>query len=145
MSNLSALSDHLAERLTKFLNKNTGIDWRAFSFRDISHMDRLDWAEDDRTELLPWLKAYQRLLFILPPSEDARALRLLQAGLHSAIQIAGLSHADFAQRWNELFPGEDALGRAVQGAARNRRSELLPQYIQDIQRNEPHYRSARFR
>ena len=141
----SSLSDHAIDRLTKFLNKNQGIDWRAISFRDIGQLDRLDWANDDRAEVLPCLKAYQRLLFILPPSEDARALRLLRAGLHSAIQIAGLSQMDFAQRWSELFPGEEALGRAVQDAARNRRSELLPQYIQDIQRNEPHYRSARFR
>lgn len=141
----SSLSDHAIDRLTEFLNKNQGIDWRAISFRDIGQLDRLDWANDDRAEVLPCLKAYQRLLFILPPSEDARALRLLRAGLHSAIQIAGLSQMDFAQRWSELFPGEEALGRAVQDAARNRRSELLPQYIQDIQRNEPHYRSARFR
>lgn len=141
----SSLSDHAIDRLTGFLNKNQGIDWRAISFRDIGQLDRLDWANDDRAEVLPCLKAYQRLLFILPPSEDARALRLLRAGLHSAIQIAGLSQMDFAQRWSELFPGEEALGRAVQDAARNRRSELLPQYIQDIQRNEPHYRSARFR
>jgi hypothetical protein len=141
----SALSDHAAGRLAEFLNKNQGIDWRAVSFRDISQIDRLDWANDERAELLPLLKAYQRLLYILPPSEDARALRLLQVGLHSAIQIAGLPQTDFAQRWNELFPGEEALGCAVQDAARNRRSELLPQYIQDIQRNEPHYRSARFR
>ena len=141
----SALSDHAVDRLTRFLNKHPEIDWRAISFQDIGLLDRLGWANDDRAELLPCLKAYQRLLFILPPSEDARALRLLRAGLHSAIQIAGLPQVEFAQRWSELFPGEEALGRAVQDAARNRRSELLPQYIQDIQRNEPHYRRARFR
>lgn len=140
-----ALSEDTEARISIFLNKNHGIDWRAFSFRDISQIDRLDWDDDERADLLPWLKAYQRLLYILPPSEDARALRLLQVGLHSAIQIAGLSQADFMQRWSELFPDEEALGLAVQDAARNRRSELLPQYIQDIQRNEPHYRSARFR
>ncbi len=140
-----ALSKDAAVQISIFLNKNHGIDWRAFSFRDIRQIDRLDWANDERADFLPWLKAYQRLLYILPPSEDSRALRLLQVGLHSAIQIAGLSQADFMQRWSELFPDEEALGLAVQDAARNRRSELLPQYIQDIQRNEPHYRSARFR
>ena len=142
---MSSLSDEARSKLIGMLERNPDVDWRAFNFRDASLCDRLAWGQDEQAELLPWLKAYQRLLRILPEAEDGRALRLLTAGLHSAIQIASLSRADFSRCWSELFPGEEELGRAVQDTARSRRSELLHQYIHDLQRNEPHYRSARFR
>lgn len=146
---MANLDDETYSKLTELFKRNPDIDWRSFEFRDAGMIDRIDWRlnrpSSQRAELLPWLKAYQRLLHILPPTEDRRAWSLLKLGLHSAIQIAGLPRDEFSRLWNELFPGEEALGRSVHAAAHGRRSELLHYYIHDIQRNEPHYRSARFR
>lgn len=102
MSNLSKLSDEAHAKFTALLKRNPDVDWRAFQFREVGLVDRLDWSGDEQAELLPWLKAYQRLLHILPPAEDRRALSLLQIGLHSAIQIASLPVDDFSRRWAKL-------------------------------------------
>jgi hypothetical protein len=134
----------LAE-LQRLLEANPAVDWRAIALDDPGALDALEWRGLLREAMLRLLQAYQRLVRILPPGEERRALPLLGSGLHSAIQIAGLPKDAFLRRWSTLFPGEDALGLAIHGAALSRRSELLPRYIDNVQRNEPHYRAARFR
>ncbi|HEX8108459.1 MAG TPA: hypothetical protein VF516_12085 [Kofleriaceae bacterium] len=131
--------------LQHLIEANPSVDWRGIALDPPAALDALVWCELDPAAMTPLLKAYQRVVRILPASEERRALRLLERGLHSAIQIANLSRDEFVRRWSELFPGEDALGLAVHGAALGRRSELLLRYIDDIQRNEPHYRAARFK
>jgi hypothetical protein len=126
------------------IRRNAAIDWRAIAL-DRAGLDALDWLDLEPAEMTPLLKAYQRLVRILPPGEERRALPLLESGLHSAIQIAELSRDEFLRRWAALFPGEDALGRAVHRAALGRRGELLLHHINKIQSNEPHYRAARFK
>lgn len=147
MPTTSTITPEVLSELRRLLGANAPVDWRAFSFDDSSLLTGLAWQgrEFEREELIPLLKAYQRLLYILPPSEDRRALPLLQAGLHSAIQIADIPRDEFARRWAALFPGDDALGIAVHRAALGRRSELLLHHINEVQRNEPHYRAARFK
>jgi hypothetical protein len=143
---LSANRGAVAE-LRGLLDANREIDWRTAALHDVRVLDGLDWgpAGARRGELLPLLQAYQRLARILPEAEQRRALPLLEAGLHSAIQIAGLARDEFLRRWDALFPGEDALGAAVHQSALSRRSTLLLHHIDDLQHNEPHYRAARFR
>lgn len=123
---------------------NPSVDWRTVAL-DEAGLAALDWRELEREALVPLVKAYQRLVRILPPGEERRALPLLESGLHSAIQIADISRDEFARRWAALFPGDDALGLAVHRAALSRRSDLLLHHIHDVQRNEPHYRAARFK
>jgi hypothetical protein len=141
---LSVSRAALAE-LQRLIEVNPSVDWRAVALDGPGALDALEWLELKPEGVMPLLKAYQRLVRILPASEEHRALPLLESGLHSAIQIASLSQDEFARRWSELFPGDEALGLAVHRAALSRRSELLLHHIQDVQRNEPHYRAARFR
>jgi hypothetical protein len=131
--------------LQRLIEANPLVDWRAITLDGPGALDALDWCELEPTAVVPLLKAYQRLVHILPASEERRALPLLESGLHSSIQIASLSRDDFARRWSALFPGEGALGLSVHRAAISRRSELLLHHINRVQRNEPHYRAARFR
>jgi hypothetical protein len=143
---LSVSREALAE-LQQLIATNPSVDWRTAALDDLQVVDGLEWgtARPRRGELLPILMAYQRLVRILPTAEERRALPLLEAGLHSAIQIAGLARDEFIRRWGALFPGEDALGLAVHQNALSRRSALLLHHIDDLQHNEPHYRAARFR
>lgn len=141
---LSVSRAALAE-LQHLIEANPTVDWRAIALDDPRALDALEWRGLERAAMLPLLQAYQRLVRVLPAGEERRAWPLLESGLHSAIQIAGLPRDEFIRRWSALFPGEEALGLAVHGAALSRRSELLPRYIDNIQRNEPHYRAARFR
>lgn len=134
-------------KLSGILGSNVLIDWRSFSFDDSTLSRDLVWQdlEVDREAVVPLLKAYQRVLRILPGGEEHRALPLLESGLHSAVQIADLARDEFLRRWGALFPGEDDLGLAVHRAAISRRGELLLHHINEVQRNEPHYRAARFK
>jgi hypothetical protein len=143
---LSVTQEALA-RLQHVLEANASIDWRTFSFDTPDLPRALQWRgyEGQRDELVPLLKAYQRLLRILPEREEHRALPLLRTGLHSALQIAGLPRDEFARRWAELFPGEVELGNTVHQNALGRRSYVLLQHIQSVQSSEPHYRATRFR
>jgi hypothetical protein len=147
MPTTQSVTDEALSKLRHVIEANKAIDWRVFSFDDSSLPSMLQWLEHEgeQDELIPLLKAYQRLLRILSPSEDHRALPLLQAGLHSAIQIANIPQDQFAHQWAVLFPGEAALGEAVHRSAISRRSTLLLHHVNAIQSNEPHYRAARFR
>lgn len=140
-----------AENMNQALSKlgyviaaNPSVDWRAVAL-DAAGLEALNWRELERQIVVPLLKAYQRLLRILPSGEERRALPLLESGLHSAIQIAGIPRDEFMRRWGALFPGDDPLGLAVHRAALSRRSDLVLHHIHEVQRNEPHYRAARFK
>lgn len=140
--NMSRMSLTALQRL---IDVNHSVDWRAIALDNRGTLDALEWCELDPEAVMSLLQAYQRLVRILPASEDHHALPLLGSGLHSAVQIAGIPQDEFARRWAALFPGEDALGLAVHRAALSRRSELLLHHINEVQRNEPHYRAARFK
>jgi hypothetical protein len=172
MSNPWNASEASLARLQQVLDSWASIDWRAFSFRDASVAAEMlrGYAEpglaaarpDDAAlvaavrsdthpepsvpeELLGALKAYQRLLRVLPPGAESHALPLLRAGVHSAIQIAALPPHEFARRWDELFPGEAALGERVHRNALTRRTHLALCHVQKVELNQPHYVVARFR
>jgi hypothetical protein len=132
-------------QLQQLIGANSSVEWRVIALDDPAALAALEWRALEPPVMTPLLKAYQRLLRILPASEDRCALPLLESGLHSAIQIASLPRDEFARRWAALFPGEDALGLAVHRAALSRRGELLLQHVNNVQRNEPHYRAARFK
>src|SRR5262245_32156969 len=84
--------------LQRLSEANPLVDWRAVALDDAG-LDALSWRELERETLVPLLKAYQRLVRILPPGEERRALPLLESGLHSAIQIADLPRDEFGRRW----------------------------------------------
>jgi len=131
--------------LQRLIEANPSVDWRAIALHDTGALDALDWCELEPEMVTPLLKAYQRLVRILPASEERRALALLESGLHSAVQIAAIPKDEFARRWAALFPREAALGEAVHRSAIARRSTLLLHHINNVQSNEPHYRAARFK
>jgi hypothetical protein len=140
-------SEEALSRLPAILAANPSVDWRGFSFAEPSALAALDWAgyDAEQVALTLALQGYQRLLRLLAPEQDQRVLPLLRAGIHSAIQIANFPQDEFARRWAALFPGEDAVGKAIHRSALSRRSALLLHHVNDFQHQEPHYRAARFR
>src|SRR4029079_13886384 len=128
MSTEPSTTDEALSALMRVLDANKQVEWRTISFDDPTLLASLSWqaVEAERAALVPLLRAYQRGLRVLPAGEEPRArpgvgaavraveehraLRMLEAGLHSAIQIADLARDEFLRRWGALFPGEDALG-----------------------------------
>jgi len=131
--------------LQRVIEANPSVDWPTIALDTREALDALQWRELDPEPIMPLLKAYQRLVRILPVSEEGRAFLLLESGLHSAVQIANIPKDEFARRWAALFPGEAALGEAVHLRALARRSTLLLYHVNNVQSNEPHYRAARFK
>lgn len=89
-------------------------------------------------------QAYQRLLRILPPGEESRTSSMLEIGLHSAVQIAGMAKPAFLKQWTMLYAGEEELGEIIYQNAVARRADVVLHHIRAVQDNEPHYRAARF-
>lgn len=87
----------------------------------------------------------ERLEFLLPTGEEARASRMIEIGLHSAVQIANMPKPTFFAQWATLFPGDEELGEVVYQNAVARRAFVALHYVRKAQGNEPHYRAARFR
>jgi hypothetical protein len=131
--------------LRALLAANPATDFRLAVLDDEATRRALDFGGFSPDVALPLLEAYQRLLRVLPSGEEQRALPLLEIGLHSAIQIAGIPRHEFERRWAELFPGEEALAVTVHRTAQSRRGVLLHRHMNVIQHNEPHYRTARFK
>jgi hypothetical protein len=131
--------------LPTLLSANPELDWREVKLDHAAGSGGLQLAELSPSVALPLLQAYQRILHILPATQEQRAAALIASGLHSAIQIAGIPRHQFERHWAALFPGEESLGQSVYRAALSRRSELLHRHLNQIQANEPHYRAARFK
>ena len=131
--------------LQRLLEANPSVDWPTIALEGPGARDALAWLALEPEAVMPLLKAYQRLVRILPASEEGRALLLLESGLHSAIQIANIPKDEFVRRWTALFPGEGALGEAIHRSAIARRSTLLLHHVNNVQSHEPHYRAARFK
>ncbi len=131
--------------LQTLLRSNPTTDWRRFVLDTEASLSTLELDGVSPHVALPLLQAYQRIVRILPPGEERRAEALIDAGLHSAIQIASIPKHVFLTQWSELFPEEEALAQNVYRAALSRRSELLHQHLNEVQRNEPHYRATRFK
>lgn len=145
MSLMIRVSREILAELQRLIEANASVDWRTIALDEPGTLDPLAWCDLKPKVMTPLLKAYQRLVRILPSGEERRARPLLESGLHSAIQIADIPRDEFTRRWAALFPGEDALGLAVHRTALSRRGELLLHHINEVQRNEPHYRAARFK
>lgn len=139
-----ATSNPQVQALEEFLRANEALDCRAAPLTDPAFLQTLRWP-GPTAELVPLVKAYQRLVFVLPEGEERRALRMIERGLLSASQLASEPRAKLAALWEELFPGEAELGEQVRRAAVARKAQIALEHVKSVQSNEPHYRAARFR
>lgn len=134
------------ENLIKFLNQNQAVDFLIFNLQDEEIVSALNFKNLKRkqTEILFQIKAYQRLIRIIPEKNQDVALSLIQAGIHSALQIAAMTRKDFMTKCAGLFSGNDNLADVIYKNALEKRSVILIQYMNLLQNGEPHMSSARF-
>lgn len=132
------------DNLLKFLEQNTGVDFVSFNLLDEEKLASLNFKNLKRklAEVTFQLKAYQRLLRIIPEHDHAIAISLMQQGLHSALQIAAMTRRDFLSRCKGVLDEKQA--DAIYQNALTKRSSILVQYMNTMQNKEPHITSARF-
>lgn len=132
--------------LTEFLDLNRGVDFQFFNLQDEAVINGLNFENlaEQKTELISLLKAFQRLIRIIPEKNRDAALALMKEGVHSALQIAAMTRRDFMGRFAGLFNDNGALADAIYKNALKKRSMILIQYMNILQNGEPHISAARF-
>ena len=128
------------DKLNTFLKQNEAVDLRSVDLLHLTTTDEFAWAElaPDRESLIPQLKAYQRMLRVVPEGREDLAKKLLESGFHSSLQIAGTPKQDFIQQNSSLFGGDTALAEHVYTRAIALRKAVTLQYIAQVQQIEPH-------
>lgn len=145
MTENNPFSEAQIKNLKDFLDNNPNVE---FAQTDLSNADivaAFDWQKlkKPNDEILNTLRAYQRLKKIMPELDQKTALSLLRAGIHSALQIAATPKARFLHDHASLFGDDPAVVEQFYNQALAIRSQILLQYMEVKQTNEPHVRTAR--
>lgn len=132
--------------LKQFLDQNRNVDFQFFNLQDEESINWLSFEnlEEQKTELISLLKAFQRLIRIIPERNRDAALSLMNEGVHSTLQIAAMTRKAFMGRFANLFNDNGALADAIYKNALKKRSMILIQYMNILQNKEPHISAARF-
>lgn len=153
-------------KLSEFLKQNQEIDFRTADLLHATKIDGYNWAgfekgsegeskgseaeaEDEKNILFKGLKAYQRMLRIVPKGRKDIAQKLLEAGIESSLQIAGTPKKVFIRNNLKLFDDkDDAVARELAERVYRRaiavRKVVALQYLARVQQGEPHARKTRF-
>jgi len=132
--------------LKSFLEQNRSIDFKKFNLLDEVNTANLNWLafDDIREKLLAHLKGYQRLIRIIPEEKEEAAFLLLKNGIHSALQICSMSRKEYMNNVSTGFSGDLKTAEKIYGNALEKRGIILLQYMNMLQKNEPHITAARF-
>lgn len=138
-------SEAQLKNLSSFIASNKNVE---FVHADLSNADVVggfDWQKlkDQKKEVLDILRAYQRLKKIMPELSYNTTLALLKAGIHSALQIAAFPRVKFLNDYAALFGEEPAMVEKFYNQALAIRTQILLQYMDIKQANEPHVSAAR--
>lgn len=132
------------KKLNVFLEKNKGVDFRKADLLHIASIDKYQWTglEDGKASLINQLKAYQRVLRIVPEDREDLAKKMLQNDIQSSLQIANTPKKVFIQHNLKLFDNDSALAEQVYTRAIALRKAVTLQYMARVQQAEPHTRAA---
>ena len=125
----------------QWLADHSNYDWLQMNWQDEAVLSPL--LGEEFATLFPLLKAYQRLLRIIPAGHEELALPLLAKGLHSAVQIASLTRQQFLKLTRDLILEQPEVMATIYRYAQLKRSQLVVQYMNILQNQEPHVRAAR--
>ncbi len=131
--------------LNTFIRKNKSIDFTKADFINQKSVDSYNWSglQDDKEAIIRQLKAYQRMLRVLPKDEQSLAKALVKSGIHSSLQIASTPKNKFIQDNIKLFKNNRELAEQVHTRAISIRKAVSLQYMNRTQQLEPHARAAK--
>ena len=139
--------DDTLQHLNKFIKQNSKTDFTTVNLSETTKIDDLNWKRlgKYKEDILKQLKAYQRLLRIMPEGTAHKIIMsLLQKGIHSAVQIASIPKQQFIATYLPVFGKDKKSIEAFYAHAMAVRSRILIQYMNTLQNNEPHITSTKF-
>ncbi|MCP4934104.1 MAG: hypothetical protein GY927_07820 [bacterium] len=134
------------KQLEDFVQQNPEADFKLINLEDGQALNALNWMNFSSAEetLPPLLKAYQRLLRIIPDEQQECAYELLRMNIHSAVQIASMTKIHFLKKCAKILKDNPQLGIEIYKNAQAKRSTILVQYMDQLQNNEPHIKATIF-
>lgn len=128
-----------------FENKNQEIDFRVTDLVSNESLERLQWdgVSLEKDALLTLLKAYQRILRVIPVGLEDYAIDVMQCGFGSALQIASTPKKHFIDALKAVFDEASVVPLQIYQRAIALRKSITLDYINRSQWNEPHARSLR--
>ena len=132
------------QKLNDFLKENKAVDFRKADLLHTPNIDKYKWVglEDEKERLLNQLKAYQRMLRVVPNEREDLAKKLLGNGIQSSLQIANTPKKGFIKNNLKIFDNDRALAEQVYMRALAVRKVVTLQYVARTQQAEPHARVA---
>ncbi|XOF34643.1 MAG: hypothetical protein ACL93V_04960 [Candidatus Electrothrix sp. YB6] len=137
------------KELNTLLRKNRSVDIRRADLLRKSSIEALRWhvSGEEKEALLRHLKAYQRMLRVLPDNLDESAAKkiagdLLKKGFESSLQIAASPRRAFIQDNLSIFADDAELAGQVYKRAVACRKRVALKYINRSQQLEPHARAT---
>jgi len=132
------------KKLNAFLGKNKAVDFRKADLLHTPNIDKYNWAglESEKESLLNQLKAYQRMLRVVPEGRDDLANALLAKGIQSSLQIVNMPKNAFVRDNLNIFDSDSILAEQVYTRAVALRKAVTLQYMARVQGAEPHTRAA---
>ena len=126
--------------LNTFIRKNKSIDFTKADFINQKSVDSYNWSglQDDKEAIIRQLKAYQRMLRVLPKDEQSLAKALVKSGIHSSLQIANTPKNKFIQDNIKLFKNNRKLAEQVY----TRATSIRKGCISSIHESYPAIRTA---
>jgi hypothetical protein len=120
--------------LKKWLTQNKNVNLLTAMLNDSASVDAMNWKklEDHKAEIIPQLKAYQRLIKILPRKNNKLILDLIGANIHSAIQVASMPKQNFIKTYSHLFSKKEAAAEEFYNKALAIKTQLLLKHVQRI-------------
>ncbi|NEO14792.1 MAG: hypothetical protein F6J98_07650 [Moorea sp. SIO4G2] len=130
------------KKLKIFLQKNSEVDFRKADLLHTPNLKKYKWIkfkdEDEKTRVLNLLKAYQRMLRIVPKGREDVAMILLEGGFQSSVQIVNTPKKAFLK----FFQSDRELGKNVLKRAIAVHKIVTLQYIARVEQAQPHARAV---
>lgn len=136
------------KQLNVFLRKHKTINFRTTDLLNTAGLENFTWPSDEtqRHTLLGQVKSYQRLLRVLPTSDELPAAdlakKLMKMGINSAFQITQMGKDKFLANTNKIFSQCPEVATTVYKRALVSRKLVATKYIRHQQNLEPHARTV---
>jgi hypothetical protein len=126
------------KQLETFLEKNKNIDFRTADLLHDANLAQYQWAdlESEKEPLTEQLKAYQRMLRVVPSDREDLAKKLLLNGIQSSLQITNIPKKVFIQEYLSLFDDDPNSAEQVYMRALALRKAVTLQYVARMQQAE---------
>lgn len=142
-----ALFDFENERKLFSLISNHGdVDFYSYNLKKKDWEKAFNWNAyfDNFQTFRTLIYAYQRLLRVLPEGNQEIIAHLLRNNIHSALQISSMPFERFCRLWVDMNEETRELLRTAYKNSLQRKSMTTLQYINHLQKNEPHFKNANF-